>query len=166
MKTEQALHLLSDFCVAYFVKRNLEESLALTDENIVLIGTAEGARVYGRDAFRDYLLRDFAEMPEPFALDVLSQTAHAAGEDCAVVDMSLRIRGSNYRVNAILSAVARETAGECKLFLVHFAVPIARQKHAEHYPITMETTHMDGLKLDLLNRITAGGIMGGYQEPG
>ncbi|WP_346904950.1 PAS domain-containing protein, partial [Faecalicatena contorta] len=154
------------FCRAWFQERNLEKTLSFLAEDIKFVGTGIGETAQGKAMMTEYLRQDISEIPEPFHMDfsVIHEQYLAAGIFSQAADLTLI--NSMYMWHLRFFFTLKCTGGKWQVFCFHAAEPGSSQQGGEHYPQTLVVENVMKQRNDLLNESIAGGMMGGYIEPG
>ena len=154
------------FCRAWFQERNLEKTLSFLAEDIKFVGTGMGETAQGKKMMMEYLRQDINEIQEPFHMDfsVIHEQYLAAGIFSQAADLTLI--NSMYMWHLRFFFTLKCTGGKWQVVCFHAAEPGSSQQGGEHYPQTLVVENVMKQRNDLLNESIAGGMMGGYIEPG
>lgn len=174
IKPGEAIWTVQTFFEAYFVQRNLEQTLACLTEGIHWIGTGKSETVCGRAKAEQMLRDEFAQAPESCKIVYESMEELPGTDDCAFVMISATVYPGNAFAGTIWFRVTAsciiDQDGVCRIASIHASVPDNQLDEGEFFPASgLNRSEMEqqlGVKaLDILGKNIPGGMMGGYLEP-
>lgn len=162
----KAKQAVVELCSAWFEKRNAGQAAELLTEDVQFIGTGEGEYACGKSEMIQYLCEDIQQIPEPFKIDFSIMREQSLNEDDCIVSAEFSLRNSMYtwRLRGFFALCLKE--GVWLICNMHFAEPGISQKNGEHYPQTLVMENIMKQRQQILSDSIAGGMMGGYIEPG
>ena len=155
------------FCQSWFEQRDAEKTLTFLSEDVRFVGTGEDESAQGSTEMAAYLRQDIQEIPEPFHFELADIHEQRIAEHVCSLAAGLILKNTLYswRLRAFFTLVQTK-GGECLIKNLHFAEPSASQLESEHYPRSLVMENIARQRQELLNDSLAGGMMGGYIEPG
>ena len=163
---KSSIELIQAFCSAQLVERDLDKAVSLLSEEIMWFGTADGEDLYGLQASADYLRQEIAADQEPFDIRLYDTHVRALSDTVEIVLAKLDVCSSNIAVRSRVSVSTVVQDGERKLASFHMSIGDTSQNAGEYFPVTLVPERERQLRDRLLNETVAGGMMGGYMEPG
>ncbi|MBC8535255.1 response regulator [Clostridiales bacterium BX7] len=158
--------MLYEFCQAWFEERDAQAALSFFTDDVAFIGTGEQEFVRGKEKMADYLREDILEIPEPFSFELKTIHHQQMAPDISSLAAELTLKNSAYvwRLRGFFTMVERD--GKLLFDSLYFAEPGGSQRESEHYPHTLVMENAIRQRQELLNDSIAGGMLGGYLEPG
>lgn len=166
MADQKAKTLSQEFCRAWFERRDPEETLAFLTEDVAFVGTGEGEYAQGKAEMARYLQNDILEISEPFSYTLSWIHEQAAGADTLFLSAELTLKNTVYAWRLRVAFVLVREERSWKIKSLYFSEPSSNQRDGEHYPWTLAMENTVRQRRELLNDSLAGGMMGGYLEPG
>lgn len=154
------------FCSSWFEQRNAELTTEFLADDIQFIGTGEKEFAFGKSDMANYVLTDIREIPEPFEMNLSVIHEQLFYDSIYIMTAEFTLKNSVYawRLHGFFALCKQENRWlVCSL---HFAEPGVSQRGEEHYPQTLVMENVMQQRQALLNDSLAGGMMGGYMEPG
>ncbi|WP_395026785.1 PAS domain-containing protein, partial [Robinsoniella sp.] len=154
------------FCSSWFEQRNAVLTTEFLADDIQFIGTGEKEFAFGKTDMANYVLTDIREIPEPFAMNLSVIHEQFYHDSIYIMTAEFTLKNSVYawRLHGFFALCRQENRWlVCSL---HFAEPGSSQRGEEHYPQTLVMENVMQQRQALLNDSLAGGMMGGYMEPG
>lgn len=160
---QQAVH---SFCTAWFQERDLGKTISLLADNINFVGTGFHESANGIDEMREYVRRDILEIQEPFQMELNVLHEQPLTEDIYTLTSDLVLKNTIYKWQLRFFFILKREGGKWTITNLHAAEPSSTQKGDEHYPQTLVMENVMKQRQELLDASLAGGMMGGYIEPG
>ena len=161
-----AMETAQEFCDAWFTKGDLDTTLSYVTEDIRFVGTGYSEHAYGYREMEAYLRKDIGEISEPFDMQISAVHQQKLAADACAIDMELTLKNSSYAWQLRFFFILTVCEGRWLIRSFHAAEPGSSQRGEEHYPKTLVMQSMQKQRQKLLNDSIAGGMMGGYMEPG
>ena len=108
----------------------------------------------------------YTHLSEPFDLQISAVHQQKLAADASSIDMELSLRNSSYAWQLRFFFILTVRDGRWMIRSFHAAEPGCSQRGEEHYPKTLVMENVQKQRQQLLNDSIAGGMMGGYIEPG
>ncbi len=167
MEIQKEIHqIVRSFCDAWFRERNIEKVLPLLADDVNFVGTGKSETADGREEMREYLLKDIKESPEPFGLETKILHDQLLVEGVYTLAAEVALINSLYTWHLRFFFILKQEQGRWVICNLHIAEPGSSQRGEEHYPQTLVLENVVKQRQELLNESLAGGMMGGYMEPG
>lgn len=83
--------LIDKFFRNYLTERDLEKTLENLTDNVITIGTGEQEIGRGKEGFRQLLLQEFAELPDPMKYEIVDYMEMECGENVRSVFAQFRV---------------------------------------------------------------------------
>lgn len=154
------------FCDAWFRERNLEKILPFLAENINFVGTGLKEIANGKEEMTEYLRKDIQESPGPFQMEMQILHEQLLTEGIHTTAVEIALINTLYTWHLRFFFILRPENGRWVVQNLHIAEPGSSQKGEEHYPQTLVIENVIRQRQEFLNESLAGGMMGGYMEPG
>lgn len=163
LDAKQIVELL---CRVWFEQRDVKQTAEIFTDDIQFIGTGANEYANGKEEMEQYLQEDIRQIPEPFEMKLDFIYERVLTDEIHMVSAELKLRNSAYTwfVRGFFVLCLRD--GIWKICNLHFAEPGSSQRGEEHYPQTVVMENIVKQRQQLLNDALAGGMMGGYMEPG
>lgn len=154
------------FCSSWFEQRDAALATEFLADDIQFIGTGEKEFALGKTDMANYVLTDIREIPEPFEMELTVIHEQVFNDAIYIMTAEFTLRNSVYawRLHGFF-ALCRQS-NRWLVCSLHFAEPGSSQRGGEHYPQTLVLENVMKQRQALLNDSLAGGMMGGYIEPG
>lgn len=163
---EEAKQTVRDFCNAWFALRDAALAAGFLTDDIQFVGTGEDESARGKAEMTAYLEEDIREISEPFAVELPVILERELSETIYMTSAAFTLRNSVYAWRLRGFFVLRREDGRWRVCNLHFAEPGRSQGPGEHYPRTLVMERVRKQREELLSSSIAGGMMGGYLEPG
>lgn len=154
------------FCKAWFEERDLEKTFSFISDKINFIGTGADEAAFGQTEMFEYIRQDILEIPEPFQMDFSVIHDQYLTEDVYTIATALTLKNSLYIWYLRFFFILIRKNGKWWICSFHASEPSSSQTGKEHYPQTLVMKNIMEQRQELLNDSLAGGMMGGYIEPG
>lgn len=161
-----ARQTVRQFCSAWFEQRDAVLTTEFLADDIQFIGTGEGESACGKKDMANYIQTDIQEIPEPFTMELTVVHEQVFNNAVYIMNAEFTLKNSVYawRLHGFFALCwQRDRWLVCSL---NFAEPGASQRGGEHYPQTLVMENVMKQRQAILNDSLAGGMMGGYMEPG
>lgn len=169
--------LLEDFFRLYLTERNLDDTLAMTTDNVISIGTGEHEIAKGKSDLRELLKGEFAEIPDSLDYKITDYTEMEIADNVRTMlvklTVNLEYEGQVTELKTRLSCTCVKINEEWKFSCFHMSTPTSDQEKNKFFPLHFGTrtagkltTASDSKLLELISQSIPGGIMGGYLEEG
>ncbi len=162
----EAMGQAQEFLRVWFCRRDAETASWYLSDEIGFVGPGGGEDVLGAAAMKDYLTQDCREEPGQFHIVFLHPWEQQAAEGCACVKLEVLLQNKEYSWRLRFSFLLRTERGLWRVCHIHISEATGNQRGGEHYPHTLVVESLNRQRSDLLNEAIAGGMIGGYQEPG
>lgn len=163
MNAEQTVRQL---CRVWFEERDAGLAAEFFTDDIQFVGTGEKEYACGKAEMEAYLIEDVRQIPEPFGLEVDVMRGQFLTSQTYTVFVEFKLRNSMYAWCLRGFFILCQKDGMWKICNLHFAEPGSSQQGREHYPETVVMRNILKQRQELLGDSIAGGMMGGYIEPG
>lgn len=169
--------LLEDFFRHYLIERNLSDTLSLTTENILSIGTGKHEIAKGKQELRKLMEAEFSELLNPMEYEITDYTELFQNDNICNIFTALTIKvtltGGMTEMNTRLSSTCVKTDEGWKFSCFHMSTPTMEQEENMFFPLhfgsktkgTM-TSASDVELLHLISKSIPGGIIGSYLDEG
>ena len=154
------------FCDAWFKERNLERLVPFLAEEVSFVGTGLNEIANGKEEMIRYLGEDIRECPEAFQMETKVLHERQLSEDICTMAVEAALINPLYTWHLRFFFILRKEQERWLVQNLHIAEPGNSQKGDEHYPQTLVVENVVRQRQELLNESLAGGMMGGYLEPG
>ncbi len=161
-----AMGQAQEFLRVWFCHRDAETASRYLSDEIGFVGPGGGEDVLGAAAMKEYLLQDCREEPGRFHIVFLHPWEQQVAEDCACVKLEVLLQNKEYSWRLRFSFLLRKEKEFWRACHIHISEATGNQRGGEHYPQTLVMESLNRQRSDLLNEAIAGGMIGGYQEPG
>ncbi|MDD3193888.1 MAG: PAS domain-containing protein [Oscillospiraceae bacterium] len=163
---KNALELAKDFCKYHFEQQDVSRALSVLSEHICWFGASGFGNVYNREEARVYLERQNALQQAPCQIEFLDAQVVETSNTSSAVNAHVRLDIGGDGTIFCLSASAGLEGGESRLMTIHLSMPDAAPKEEGLHPATAGHRAIQQMRDQLLSDTVAGGMMGGYSEPG
>ena len=163
---EEAKQTVRAFCRAWFEQRDARRTAQFLTDDIQFVGTGENEYARGRTEMTAYLEEDIREIAEPFSIELPVILERELSDTIYMASAEFTLRNSVYTWRLRGFFVLRREGGRWGVCNLHFAEPGRSQGPGEHYPQTVVVERVMKQREELLSSSIAGGMMGGYLEPG
>ncbi len=160
------LSLIKQFCTLDFVERSCEKALLLLTQDITWYGTSDAEDVSSLEEARQYIYNEMRLLPTPYTMTLLDEKTIPTGEASGVAFLRMRLTNAGVRVTIRITAASKVEDGVEKLCTMHFSVADSAQEAHEYFPVRKGRQHLARAREELVMSTMAGGMMGGYCEPG
>lgn len=154
------------FCSAWFEQQDAARTVEFLADDIQFIGTGENEYAYGIQEMLEYIEKDIREITEPFHVELTVIHERFLSDTNYILAAEFTLRNSVYtwRLRGFFTLGLKD--GRWLIYNLHFAEPGSSQRGNEHYPKTVVLENVMRQREEILNDSIAGGMMGGYIEPG
>lgn len=175
MRPNMGQQTVAAFFQAYLVERDWKKTETYLSGDILWIGTGKSEIVRGIHNAQEALADEIGKDPDAYELhDWKAYEVPVTEESTAVLCTLLVLRKEEKQhIELRVTAVCRMEGEECKIVSIHASAPLSDQEEGEYFPSrssapkdTEFEQRISRKSVDLLSRSVAGGIMGGYLEPG
>lgn len=157
---------VQEFLRVWFCQRDASAAVGYLSEDVYLVGTGSGEIVDGLPAMQIYLDQDCREEPDPFRIEFLHPGKQRVSAECGSVSLEIILQNSRYSWRLRITFLLRMEGGNWQICHIHVSEASDKQRGGEHYPQSLILETLSIQREELLNDATAGGMMGGYIEPG
>lgn len=161
-----AMEQAREFFRVWLCRRDPEAASRYLSDDIGFVGTGSGEEASGFAAMREYLIEDCRQEPEPFHIIFLHPWEQAGAEGCACVKLEVLLQNKQYSWRLRFSLLLRLEGGCWRICHIHASEAAGSRQGPEHYPRTLVVENLNRQRNELLNEAIAGGMIGGYREPG
>lgn len=169
--------LIDKFFRNYLTERDLEKTLENLTDNVITIGTGEQEIGRGKEGFRQLLLQELEELPEPMKYEIFDYMEMECGENVHSVLAQLRVElemeEGTFELQTRLTSTAVKFDDGWKICSLHMSTPTQEQEQDSFFPLYYGknakgalTAESDAMLMDLIKKSLPGGIMGGFLEEG
>lgn len=169
--------LMDAFFRHYLTERNLEDTLALTTDTVISVGTGVHEIAHNQKELRQLLEREFEEVPDPLPYEIIEYKQSPVTDDVCTVLTKLCVKlqsgGMAFEMTPRLTCTCVRKDGVWKIACLHMSAPAQDQEADRFFPLRYGS-HVanpisvnSGTKLmNLISEVLPGGIMGGFLEDG
>lgn len=161
-----AKQTVRELCRVWFEQRNVMLAAEFFTDDIQFVGTGENEYAGGKTEMEAYLKEDVRQIPEPFEMEFDIVYGRPLTGQTYTLFAEFKLKNSMYAWSLRGFFVLCLEKGKWKICNLHFAEPGSSQQGEEHYPETIVMRNIIKQRQELLNDSIAGGMMGGYIEPG
>lgn len=166
MKQADAKQIIETFCLAWFHHCDADETLKYLAEDVQFIGTGKNENASGKAAMTAYVHEDISEITEPFDVELDFIYEQMLSDTLTSISANFTLKNSMYAWHLTAFFTMSKKEDEWLICNLHFSEPGVHQEENEHYPNEKIIENIMKQRQDLLNEAIAGGMMGGYFEPG
>lgn len=169
--------LMDAFFRHYLTERNLEDTLALTTDTVISVGTGEQEIAHNQRELRQLVECEFKELPDPLQYEIIDYMQTPIINDVCTVLISLwvKVQSGNMvsEMTPRLTCTCVKENGMWKIACLHMSTPTQDQESDQFFPLRYGShvanpiSVTSGTKLmSLITKVLPGGIMGGFLEEG
>lgn len=170
--------LIKDFFYAYLKQRDLKKISDCLTENFCWFGTGKFETARNRKEMMKLLAYEIKHEPDPYNFKFENLHVNKIAESCYSVNADMMFskqikKDINFYMESRMSGVCVDEGGKMLLANLHVSIPNVFQEDKEFFPMhfgekTIENLSKNAQKesLVLLQDSIAGGMIGGYLEPG
>lgn len=166
MRQSHAEQIVETFCLAWFHRCDVDETLRYLSEDVQFIGTTGKREIAsGKAEMGIYVQEDISEINEPFNVHLDFIYEQALSDTLISISANCTLKNSMYAWHLTAFFTLCHKAGEWLICNLHFSEPGIHQQDGEHYPNEKVIENVMKQRQEMLNETIAGGMMGGYFEP-
>jgi PAS domain S-box-containing protein len=154
------------FCDTWFRERDAGRAAGFLSDDVQFVGTGEGEYACGKEGMSSYIREDIEEIAEPFEVGFSVINEQFLSDTVYTVFAEMVLKNSLYIWRLRANLFLQKHEGAWKVCNIHFSEPGSCQRGNEHYPQAMAMENIAKQQNELLSDSVAGGMMGGYIEPG
>lgn len=166
MRQADAKQVVETFCLAWFHNCDADETLKYLAEDVQFIGTSKNEKASGKTEMTAYVHEDISEILEPFDVDLNIIYEQPLCETLTAISAKFTLKNSMYAWHLTAFFTLSHKGEDWLICNLHFSEPGVHQEDNEHYPNEKVIENVMKQRQELLNEAIAGGMMGGYFEPG
>ena len=170
--------LLTQFLKAYLIRRDLRSTMALLEEDAVVIGMGVSEVAMNKEEIRAKILRVFERVPAAFRFEIVDYREKAYGKGLyeaysGVLIFALDEKGQERAFWSRITMAAEEESGAWKIVSFHMSIPADWEDPGEIVPVhygRQSVGKLDAMSskklIETMLSMLPGGISGCYLEEG